>query len=67
MFPGFAQRLKKELSLIVPDSITSIEIPNMVPERNLAAWIGGSQLASDSELFAQVCISKEEYDEIGTL
>ena len=62
MFPGIADRLKKELDAIVPNTMkTKIYAP---PERKYSVWIGGSILGSLST-FQQMWISKSEYDECG--
>ena len=63
MFPGIDERLKKELTLLAPDSMTvKIVAP---PERKYSVWLGGSILASLST-FNDMWISKQEYDEYGT-
>ncbi|XP_052100561.1 actin CyI, cytoplasmic-like [Mytilus californianus] len=62
MFPGIADRLKKEMEAISPGSMkTKIIAP---PERKYSVWIGGSILGSLST-FGQMWISKQEYDESG--
>ena len=61
MFPGFADRMKKELTALAPALKIKIIAP---PERKYSAWIGGSIFASLST-FQQMWISKEEYDEYG--
>jgi actin-related protein len=62
MFPGFADRVLKELVVLVPSTIA----PKVVapPERKYSVWIGGSILAALST-FQQMWISREEYDESG--
>ena len=62
MFPGIADRMKKELDAIVPSSNKVKVIAS--PERKYSVWIGGSILASLST-FQQMWISKQEYDECG--
>jgi len=59
-FPGFAQRLHKELTAMSSFRIKVIE--NGAPQ--LATWIGGSILGSLST-FQHMWISKAEYDEDG--
>jgi actin-related protein len=61
LFPGFAERMQKELSTLAPSMETCVVAP---PERKYSAWLGGSKLASLST-FRQTCISKEEYAEFG--
>lgn len=62
MFPGFAERMSKEICALAPASIkVKIIAP---PERKYFTWIGGSILASLST-FQGCWISKEEYDESG--
>ena len=62
MFPGFAERLEREVSSIL---WSPVEIKVRPPaERNFSVWIGGSILASLSA-FQKMWISKQEYDEIG--
>ncbi|KAF2075492.1 hypothetical protein CYY_003228 [Polysphondylium violaceum] len=65
LFPGFEQRLKKELMALTPSSINnSIKIVKS-HEPVHCVWIGGSILSSIASF--QTCwISKQEYDEIGT-
>ena len=62
MFPGIADRMKKEMTALAPP-MTCIKII-APPERKFSAWIGGSILGSLST-FQQMCISKQEYDESG--
>jgi len=62
MYPGFGDRVHKELTQLAPSTIkTKVISP---PERKYSVWIGGSILASLST-FQQMWISKEEYDESG--
>ena len=62
MFPGFAERMNKELVALAP-SYLSINI-TAPPARKYSVWLGGSILASLST-FQQMWISKEEYAETG--
>ena len=62
MFPGFADRMQKEITLLAPPTMKINVIAP--PERKYSAWIGGSILASLST-FQQMSISKQEYDETG--
>jgi actin-related protein len=62
LFPGFAERLQKELIDLAPSEM-KIKII-WPPERKYSVWIGGSIVASLPS-FQQLWISKEEYDEYG--
>ncbi|KAH7344161.1 actin family [Rhizoctonia solani] len=62
MYPGIADRMQKELSLLVPSSM-KVKIVAL-PERKYSVWIGGSILASLST-FQNLWCSKQEYDESG--
>ncbi|XP_060062945.1 actin, plasmodial isoform-like [Ylistrum balloti] len=62
MFPGIADRLKKEMDAVVPNSMSVKVIAP--PERKYSVWIGGSIMASLST-FQQMWVSKQEYDECG--
>lgn len=62
MFPGIADRMQKELTLLSPSSMkVKIVAP---PERKYSVWIGGSIVASLST-FRNLCCSKQEYDDSG--
>jgi len=62
MFNGIADRMQKELTALAPAGMKiKIIAP---PERKYSVWIGGSILASLST-FAQMWISKQEYDDSG--
>ncbi len=62
MFPGFADRMQKEITALAPPTMkVKIVAP---PERKYSTWIGGSILASLST-FQNMWISKDEYDEEG--
>jgi actin beta/gamma 1 len=62
MFPGISDRLQKEITQLAPPTMkVKIIAP---PERKYSVWIGGSILASLST-FANMWISKEEYEESG--
>ncbi|XP_033744354.1 actin-2, muscle-specific-like [Pecten maximus] len=62
MFPGMADRFKRELDGIVPNNVKVKVIAP--PERKYSVWIGGSILGSLST-FQQMWVSKQEYDECG--
>merc|ERR1719225_2019283 len=62
MYPGIADRMKKEITALAPSTMKiKIIAP---PERKYSVWIGGSILASLST-FQQMWISKQEYEECG--
>jgi len=62
LFPGFANRLYKELTALAPSSFrVRVEAP---PNRRLSSWIGGSILGSLPS-FQNFLLSKEEYEESG--
>ena len=62
MFPGIADRMKRELDNLVP---SAMKVKVIAPaERKYSVWIGGSILSSLST-FGQMWISKQEYDECG--
>jgi actin-related protein len=62
MYPGFADRMQKEITALAPSTMKiNIIAP---PERNYSVWIGGSVLAS-LPTFKEMLISKQEYDESG--
>ncbi|GLT26226.1 hypothetical protein SLA2020_013080 [Shorea laevis] len=63
LFPRFAKRLEKDLRPLVPDDyhvkITTQEDPI------LGVWRGGSLLASSPD-FESMCVTKAEYEELGS-
>ncbi|KAL5015718.1 hypothetical protein ScPMuIL_005307 [Solemya velum] len=62
LFPGFGNRLKKEIVALVPPTVkTKVVAP---AERKYSVWIGGSILASMTA-YRQMWVSKAEYDECG--
>ncbi|MEQ2295160.1 hypothetical protein AMECASPLE_011252 [Ameca splendens] len=62
MFPGFADRMQREVTALTPSAMkVKILAP---PGRNYSAWFGGSILASMST-FQQMLLSKQEYNESG--
>lgn len=62
LFPGFAERLQRELQALSPSTMcVKVLAP---PERKYSAWIGGSILASLST-FQSMWITREEYEESG--
>ena len=56
MIHGIEERLRKELSILLPSSLKSNVIAPS--NRQCSAWIGGSILASLST-FHYMCVSKE--------
>ena len=63
MYPGLKERLHKELTELVPETMeVKIIAP---PERRYSVWIGGSILSS-LKTFAKLWVTKKEYKEIGT-
>jgi actin-related protein len=62
MYDKIADRMQAEIKALAPDSMTiKIVAP---PERKYSVWIGGSILSSLST-FADMWVTKEEYDEAG--
>ncbi len=62
MYPGLKERLHKELTELVPETMeVKIIAP---PERRYSVWIGGSILSS-LKTFAKLWVTKKEYKEIG--
>ncbi len=62
MFPGLKERLHKELTALVPETIeVKIIAP---PERRYSVWIGGSILSS-LKTFAKMWVTRKEYSESG--
>ena len=63
MFEGLQERLNKEISLLVPQTV---KVKIIAPvERKYSVWIGGSVL-STLATFQTSWITKEEFDEIGS-
>ncbi len=60
MFSGFAERIQKEITLLLPPG-PKIKV---IPPVKHSSWIGGSIVASLST-FNQMWISKDEYDDFG--
>uniref|UniRef100_A0A3Q2QSB8 Actin, alpha skeletal muscle-like n=1 Tax=Fundulus heteroclitus TaxID=8078 RepID=A0A3Q2QSB8_FUNHE len=66
MFPGIADRMKKEMNMLAPKSV-AIRVYTVfinLLNRMYSVWIGGSILASLST-FQHMWITKEEYEESG--
>ena len=62
MFPGFVERMQKEITALAPPGMRVKVITPL--ERKYSVWVGGSNLAS-FPAFQHMCISKQEYDELG--
>jgi len=62
LFPGLADRLKKEMNVLAPASV-KVDIV-ATPERRFSVWIGGSIFASLST-FQEKWVTREEYMEYG--
>ena len=62
MFPGFDERMQKEITALAPPTLLIKVIAP--PDRKYSVWIGGSVLASLST-FQQMWVSKQDYDESG--
>ena len=62
LFPGFLERLRKELTALFPPQMRFRIISP--PHGSDSAWIGGSIIASQSTL-PQMMISSDEYEEFG--
>ena len=62
MFPGFRERMEREVRRLAPGDMEVVvrEVENPVEY----AWRGGASLAKDSE-FEGMCVSKQEYMESG--
>ncbi|CAN1216939.1 Actin-related protein 6 [Linum perenne] len=63
LFPRFAERLELELRPLVPEDYQVKIIAQEDPV--LGVWRGGSLLASSPE-FEGMCVTKEEYEELGS-
>lgn len=62
MFPGLKERLHKELTELVPETM---EIKIIAPpERRYSVWIGGSILSS-LKTFSKLWVTRKEYKESG--
>lgn len=66
LFEGLPERLYSELNQLLPSDI----MPNklVVPEnRTCTAWLGGSMIGSNVESYQCVCVTKNEYEESGSV
>jgi len=60
LFPGFAERLRKELKKVVPKE-TDFKVLDPPSTAIISTWIGGSTLGEFRDMF----VGKEQYDETG--
>ncbi|XP_003785258.1 actin-like protein 7B [Otolemur garnettii] len=63
MLDGFPERFQRELSLLCPGDSPAVAA---APERKTSVWTGGSILAS-LQAFQQLWVSKEEFEERGSV
>lgn len=68
LFPGLCDRLARELNHLTglgrrAPGARRVEVI-APPDRRYSAWKGGSSLARDSDAFRQMCVSREEFDEL---
>ncbi|KAF7838750.1 Actin-related protein 6 [Senna tora] len=63
LFPQFTERLERELRPLVPDDYHLKITPQEDPL--LGVWRGGSLLASSPD-FEAMCVTKSEYEELGS-
>ena len=63
-FNGLPERIRKEIQALAPEQMKEEVKVIDSPERNYAAWSGGSLLSSIST-FDKEWITKEEYEESG--
>ena len=61
MFPGYSERLHREISQLAPNVSIKVKAP---PERRNSAWMGGSMLAS-MDSFENMTVLQSEYCEYG--
>ena len=62
LFPGLAERMQKELSVLAPEDLTAKVIAP--PTRGMAVWVGASTVAA-LPTFDMMWITKANYDEEG--
>ncbi|XP_027065528.2 actin-related protein 6 [Coffea arabica] len=63
LFPRFSERLERELRPLVPD-VYEVKISSQ-EDPILGVWRGGSLLASSPD-FETMCVTKAEYEELGS-
>ena len=61
MFPGFADRMHKEIAALAPSSMKIKVVPQ---EHKYSAWLGGSILSS-MPAFQHMCIAKSGAARVG--
>lgn len=64
LYPGFADRVLKEISEKVGEKEGNVVKVKAIPERKFSPWVGGSQLCGLNS-FHQNWIPKNEYEENG--
>lgn len=65
MFRGIEQRLKAEMEALIAPAMDGLEVEiTAKPDRQYAAWIGGSILASLAT-FQHLWVTRTEYKETG--
>jgi actin len=65
MFPGFPERLMKEMNALHSAAANDVEVNVMAsPDRKYLSWIGAAMMAESSN-FNELCVSKAEYEEFG--
>jgi actin-like protein 6A len=66
LFPGFPERLQKQLILFQQSMKIKVITHSSISERRFSTWIGGSILSSLGT-FHQLWLSKQEYEEHGAM
>ena len=62
LFPGLADRMKKELTVLAPSETVNVSVAE---DGQNSTWVGGSVLGSISLFQQYIMITKEEYEEWG--
>ncbi|CAL8078965.1 unnamed protein product [Orchesella dallaii] len=65
MLPGIVDRLEREIRTLAPQNMAEHVKIFADPDRTNLTWKGGSMAASLAG-FPDICISKQEYDEVGS-
>jgi len=63
LFPGFMERVQKEMNALVPDGMEA-KVISAGTERQFSSWFGGSMFASLPS-FHEMCIPLVDYNEHG--